>query len=1215
MPLHISNILFAQLDDTPQEIPETEVTFEQWKRNNPNIIRKIEMFVNTYCVRLRSGYPPIDEEGFRKLIELTKPPMSTEDVYVSRVFMETLAKIGTETVDQVKTRFFNWAQEKQINQQSTPDEETPLARLKLDLNLCEQQIINSVEFNNWLNDLSNNTEDFYYLDGDSRSRVDAFLSKLNKKTKGKSNLGDIIHSSVTQFFALPDTGTPLWIEFAKRQNIIPIEVNTRRPGGLKVQLLHHAIQWYQQNNTIYPLLKELLQYFSVNNNIDPHLKKFLIDHSISEASNVIHNNSIDQPYRSDEGRKRQYADPHAVDPANAVTEVKSLTDASIESGNNQADIFISKSRSNNPDDVYFYNYIQSLKEAKHYIEDVVMFPILMSIRTELGIQSEEDLIKQAIKSAFVGQHYERDIASGKFTSVADYNQWTEFFNNIDNIPKDLYDTIVKSGTIDKEAIEDNQDVLYAKFIDTISKNQKALEEYMGDPSKQTGPPYDYLCYLYDINSAYNVSELKKKIAQYGNLQQFKQLGQITVAYLHRVFDLSKASSMSQDRKNGAARDYILMKYKIAAAMTALRKLLNTNDPIQLKSGVSIYRNTDNIFLICKNNNCIPLSDANAYYLADIITYKDWIPHALIELSRIYPSALKKKKCKNTDHPLFKEFNDYNEQYRKDNPQVTDRLAGFRIARGNNIKKHAINLANAAGVQINSDQDLAKFIFSRVNLKRAQGNKNMLAKEGYTLILNMLRGVPQQYDTVSLKQIADAIGSDEFIQDCTEYDPYDASDFNDIADLADNSVVSFSPYLLHKQREYIRRGMTSATFDSNSVFLFLTICKPKGNIYTVDSEIHKGRVILELTDGRPVGSRWSGGDTIEEIEQNKRIVRDLSTRGPKQELYDKLTQLKDNKYYPKTRNQFEKKENAEDTDDIFRSDIYLTKTKPKNISGIPMAEFRNRYLRKLESRIHSTEPEDIESAIANGADIIELAKTQLLKGYSDDSLLTTFGTDDAEEIFKKLFNRHNAIRASQSLTPRTEEEYAQWVLDNAIKSAKFFRSEAIKQRAKLYDENGQLRKLSPEEEYELYVPARLKHFMPQQSVYMTPKEKQQQMEINTDVMENALQIVNPAERSSAVKKIILNYIQTKRNVDEIEAVKILDSKIKKYQKILQKKNKPEMSISELQESLLKYIIKFEKDFTETVKQNVDKPVKKRFFAKTKKRIKKAKVLKLWKKKLQ
>lgn len=744
---------------------------------------------------------------------------------------------------------------------------------------------------------------------------------------------------------------------------------------------------------------------------------------------------------------------------------QSIPEAQLDAANNAWAAFLQ-----NPQNQEVTEY---LKNDVTYSDAEDEKPIV-AILSERGKLNPNDIIKQAIHDAFTGYSKESDRA-----------KWQDYF--------ELNPSILAKMGITPNA--DDMDENSPKLLQLLgmlaagqgdAKAQRDLRMFVTDSAEQF------------LKRAYEdaiMSEPSSEPADMIKLKTLGRVGKLVQNYVLREYAWLKARGLKT--ATNAGRRYALLRAKNEALQIGLRQVFSSDQPIRITNKTRIYRHPETGHLMIQQlvatskgqetwGKDREFRDEDITKLQWAARPQQWVPKAMdLMLNKLKDPLMLRRRGKHDPDPnKLTGIDRAVYDYLQENPHPVDRLKPWREAMGQRITA----LREQRGL---SPEQLANIISPQKAVKKQGRRKgSRISKEPLAMIAKLEGGQPTQYDERDLEELAKALGVtiDQIYERPLEYDRFSLNDISDLNVTVGTTFSSYGPFLLHRKKEAIRRGIRNDFFSQKTMYYYLSLMgvhwlyssKPKARGGADEEGGEKqsdqkfGKFLYQLV-GKPVGIDTSDDDepmgmegvlsnishvpTAEESDPRYKVP---DFRGPRHEMTpeggkgqvlppDLVHRYQyDPEKWPEQAFLSPEQEPKQPTD-IRRKWYEPDADEMHNLSTQPGADGLSRdlpyweqnKLNELKGHSESTMPEDIEVALQRQSPS-HVAKS-VIKRIWEKGKGGARHLDDtsAAKMLQDKMERQNAWLQKKGIDKQytSVDEYAQKYLQDEIKTGKHFRDKS------------------------------------------------------------------------------------------------------------------------------------------------------------------------------
>jgi hypothetical protein len=221
-------------------------------------------------------------------------------------------------------------------------------------------------------------------------------------------------------------------------------------------------------------------------------------------------------------------------------------------------------------------------------------------------------------------------------------------------------------------------------------------------------------------------------------------------------------------------------------------------------------------------------------------------------------------------------------------QQGDQLKGWRVGIAHLFQK-ALGKAGMTPEQVVAEYK---------NLTR-KGRKlgNYMRKNTTQFVSDLAAGNPTFYSMKDMEVLSKIINVPvgDFFEPAKLYDRYSANDHVSLNELIPDSFRTYGPFLVHKRREAIKRGLGNDFYDKKTMYFFLSLMRIH-NSFSKSREARIGKILYELVD-RPIGVSESGEKALSMDQIRDNISKDVKGNPvPDPDIY-KYTLPQTKRYYP------------------------------------------------------------------------------------------------------------------------------------------------------------------------------------------------------------------------------------------------------------------------------------------------------------------------------
>lgn len=520
---------------------------------------------------------------------------------------------------------------------------------------------------------------------------------------------------------------------------------------------------------------------------DPNISKMMEDFVFKSVNSLISNkqqSGLSLNHEMGDSGKQSYT-THAA-PPDQIDE--SIPEAQLDDANTAWDAFLK-----NPTNQEVFEYLKSITYNEDDKQSIVDF---LATRAKVDPNT---ILKEAIHTAYTGW--------SKFSGVA---RWQEFFErNKDLLPPNT----------SHNADELNENAGQALKIMTLIGSGQAppaalrkLQDFVTDVGEE---------FLKQIYEEKILSQQEGGVADMVKIKTLGRVGKMVEGYLLREYEWLKARGL---KTTSSGRRYSLITAKNQAIQIGLQQLANSSAPVQLTNDRRIYRNEHNQLMlqdIISNKNGQPqwgndheLKDKDFHLLQRLAKPGQWVPKAM----KIATNKLGNPKILWRDGKDENNLSDIDRavvEYQKANPNNPDRLKPWRQKMGQNLAA----LREQKGLSV---EQLAAVVAGEKGRGRKSGAR--ITKDPVGMINDLESGKATSYSEADLKKLATALGSnmEAFYERPLEYDRFSINDISDLNVTVPQTFRGYAPYLLHRKKEAIRRGIRNDFFNKKTMYYYLSL---------------------------------------------------------------------------------------------------------------------------------------------------------------------------------------------------------------------------------------------------------------------------------------------------------------------------------------------------------------------------------------------------------
>lgn len=1012
-------------------------------------------------------------------------------------------------------------------------------------------------------------------------------------------------------------GAVKWKTFFKNHSeLLPDDVrkHIKKPGSSVYKAINQSIyEYYQVNDDAHPCVAILESLISNNDEI--------ILNALQECARALGSSkgssaaSLDVEI-GDKGTSMSALtqDVKAVDPAQ--DEPKFSENDSI-----LAEQIIDSFLSRNP------QFMDNLKNATYPGETI---PMTQAILEQAQGQADGDpeqaivqLLNSALRYPITGVVYSKD-DSGKETTNPDYNKWNDFYMQNESLLPSHLDILLNPDDMQNHSTELLQNMLKPEA-------QSAVDNYMGDPAKQTGQSYEYLKNLYE-KAAKLFKPLRTMIPGVGDIKQISRIGKMSQSAVYRDYQYALQKGANEGTVDTLARGYALIRARTKSITKLLLRLMNTHDVIPVSDNKYIYRNENDELMIKekvdgkKGNKKIKwtsskITDENFEYVREAME-NDWFNDVFQtilgkdtskhELNR--PSALARGSTKDTilqKWPLAENFAKAFEAGLQSPEHINDRAIGYRKYLAQILNEKVQNLSTKVGKQLNAND-----IFNRIQAIRSgkvnvpteddirpgsQKDKKYNARSGARIrkpedIDKMLKGIATPYDEESMIVLAKALNTfptdpnasqdpqkvlckDIYAPNPLEYDNFNYNDRTDIGTYVPHVFYKYSPYLVHRKREALRRGVRDDFFTDRSLWCFMKLMLAPS--FTSKYQRKPAFMLSELTNKTPLNT----DQTWDEIQQNMDAINPATGKPfmTQPDIYDEMDwEMPGSKrYFPNPNHPL-----GYDEKYVIQDREKLVKNIAKNMKSDPdspfhsLQEFKDSSITKWKNDSQDNSADTLKTRLNQHENPIDIA-VEILKSSNPNV--------PPMDMLENRMNTYNALLQRLGKKHQFDiNEFATKFVNDTISNKTMQKDNAkdLLSRAEKLEANPNRHIL---DEMELYIPSIWrKKWSPKHNKNMNyeierpEKIKEQANSTKAEEYESMLQ-----QGQSPID--IAKYILTSTGVAEDKILPILEKKFNQFnQKAPQLKKTPFATLDEYAKHYVDEVIRLEKYYRDIAKERLNNP---------------------------